>query len=152
MWHLYSKVIICFAQIKESFILTWQSVDHLPNETFFDEAFANIKNLPATSSKNIDLNHSLNGPNVNYESTSLIQIKKSDNQIKPKIPAKPSHLKNVQYENKIGYGQPTLLSNSRRIENVIDKAAPNCIPMQLLESSTPNVNEPLEQDDNNELR
>ena len=115
-------------------------------------SFANIKNLPATSSKNIDLNHSLNGPNVNYESTSLIQIKKLDNQIKPNIPAKPSHLKNVQYKNKIQYGQPTLLANSRRIENSIDKAAPNCVPMQMLGSSPTNVNEPLEQDDNNELR
>ena len=49
--------------------------------------FTNIRLAAGNSSRTIDLNNSLNGPNVHFEATSLIHIQKTDQ--KPKLPPKP---------------------------------------------------------------
>ena len=55
--------------------------------------FTNLRNANSARSQNFDLNSSLNGPKVSYESTTLIKIKNDENQKKPKIPPKPVYLK-----------------------------------------------------------
>merc|ERR1712038_692855 len=63
-------------------------------------AFTNIRNAKAsTASQSFDLNSSLNGPNVNYESTTLIHIKNDNSHIKPVVPPKPAYLKKSQTDN-----------------------------------------------------
>ena len=57
--------------------------------------FANLKDLHSTSSTAIDLNDSLRGPSVKFESASLIQVQKTDDQGKPKLPPKPKYLHNI---------------------------------------------------------
>lgn len=55
--------------------------------------FTNLRNANSARSQNFDLNSSLNGPKVSYESTTLIRIKNDESQKKPKIPPKPVYLK-----------------------------------------------------------
>lgn len=115
-------------------------------------SFTNIQIVTASASRNIDLNHSLNGQNVNFESKSLIRIKNSEQQMKPKIPAKPKHLQNVQNENKRGTKQSTLLHSSKRSISSKEEDKSTVIPMQTLVSSTTNTNESIEEDGYNDLR
>ena len=115
-------------------------------------SFTNIQIVTTSASRNIDLNHSLNGPNVNFESTSLIRIKNTDQQMKPKVPAKPKHLQNVQYENKNRSKESTLLHNSKQSIKSKEEEISTAIPMQPLCSSTTNTNDSIEDDDYNELK
>ena len=115
-------------------------------------SFTNIQIATANASRNIDLNHSLNGPNVNFESTSLIRIKNLDQQIKPKVPAKPKHLQNVQYENKNRPKDSTLFHSSKPGIKSKEEEIPTVIPMQTFCSSTTNTNDSIEDDDSNELK
>ena len=57
--------------------------------------FTNLRVAKPSGSQNIDLNHSLNGPTVSYESTSLIHIKNEGAQKKPGLPPKPPHLNRI---------------------------------------------------------
>ena len=54
--------------------------------------FTNLRNANSPRSQNFDLNSSLNGPKVSYESTTLIEIKDDKNKKKPKLPPKPAYL------------------------------------------------------------
>ena len=54
--------------------------------------FTDVQIVPGSSSTNIDLSHSLNGPNVHFESASLIQTQ-FNKPSKPTLPPKPKYLK-----------------------------------------------------------
>ena len=62
--------------------------------------FTNLRNAKtSTASQDFDLSSSLNGPNVNYESTTLIHIKNGNSHLKPVVPPKPAYLKRSKIDN-----------------------------------------------------
>ena len=115
---------------------------HITSKTI--SSFAGIDDLGSsvsTTSTTIDLNDSLRGPNVMFESTSLIKVQKTEHQLKPKLPPKPTYLQHVVKKhpsNSISEQSPPVPSHKHLLNsNIADSS--DSIPMRNLHPSTNDI-------------
>ena len=102
--------------------------------------FTNLRVAKPSGSQNIDLNHSLNGPTVSYESTSLIHIKNEGAQNKPKLPPKPSHLNRVKPKNDVTDSSQKYSHTKAKFSNDNEqKDMSSCIPMESFSSNANDI-------------
>ena len=121
------------------------------NSRLKNNNFTDVQIVPGSSSTNIELNHSLNGPNVHFESASLIQTQ-VDQPKKPTLPPKPKYLKvNQPGDHRIRLdADASIPSTSTNILNdELDQS--NQIPMKDL-SQTMNGVDLIEDDEGDSMK
>ena len=121
------------------------------NDRTKNKNFTDVQIVPGSSSTNIDLSHSLNGPNVHFESASLIQTQ-ANKPRKPTLPPKPKYLKvNQPGDHRIRLNtDASIPSTSTNILND-DLAQSNQIPMKDL-NVTMNGVDLIEADEGDSMR
>ena len=121
------------------------------NDRAKNNNFTDVQIVPGSSSTNIDLSHSLNGPNVHFESASLIQTQASKPS-KPTLPPKPKYLKvNQPGDHRIRLDTDTSIpsTSTNILDDELDQS--NQIPMKDL-NVTMNGVDLIEADEGDSMR